>query len=211
MADRRLPLDRYRDVELTLEALVGAADGLLRRLDVRPDDGRIASAPDARLVRYYQTLGVVDRPLRYDGRRAIYGYRHLLQLLSVKRLQQEGHPLHLIQAALAGRATGVLEEALAGPSRGRGPLPLTLPETSQSAPPAPTRPITAAPGRESEFSATGTGAGNQRGRSEAESSPLVAARVAPGVTLTVDPTVVLDPNAVITLVASILSRVQKEH
>jgi len=211
MADGSPPLNRYRDAELTLEALVDAANRLLRRLDVRPDDGRIASAPDARLVRYYQTLGVVDRPLRYDGRRAIYGYRHLLQLLSVKRLQQEGHPLHLIQAALAGRATAALEEALVASSSRHEPPPLRSPETWQCASPAAAPPIAGPPARETAFSATGQGAGNQLGGSEAEFSPLVAARVAPGVTLTVDPTVVPDPNALIVLVTTVLTRVQKEH
>jgi hypothetical protein len=57
-------------------------------------------------------MGVIDRPVRYDGRRAIYGYRHLLQLLCVKKLQQEGHPLQLIQRTLAGRSTAALERAL---------------------------------------------------------------------------------------------------
>src|SRR5512135_1920463 len=97
MAAAASTLDRYRDAELTLGDLVAAAARLLRRLDVRPDDGRVALEPDARGVRYYQGIGVLDRPTRYDGRRAIYGFRHLLQLLAVKRLQQEGHPLHLIQ------------------------------------------------------------------------------------------------------------------
>src|SRR5512139_1332136 len=120
MAAAAFPLDRYRNAELTLEELAAAAARLLRRLDVRPDDGRIAPAPDARGIRYYQTVGVLDRPVRYDGRRAIYGFRHVLQLLVVKRLQQEGHPLHLIQQSLAGRPTDALEQALSAMLGGSG-------------------------------------------------------------------------------------------
>jgi DNA-binding transcriptional MerR regulator len=108
-------LDRYRAAEFSLEELAAAAGRLLRRLDLRPGDGRVAGTPDERSIRFYQTAGLVDRPARYDGRRAVYGFRHLVQLLAVKRLQQEGHPLALIQRALAGRGTEELEGALEQP------------------------------------------------------------------------------------------------
>jgi hypothetical protein len=90
-------LDRYRTAEFSLEELAAAAGRLLRRLDLRPGDGRVTGTPDERSIRFYQAAGLVDRPTRYDGRRAVYGFRHLVQLLAVKRLQQEGHPLALIQ------------------------------------------------------------------------------------------------------------------
>jgi DNA-binding transcriptional MerR regulator len=177
MAADASPLDRYRDAELTLEDLVAAAARLLRRLDLRPGDGRVAAAPDARGVRYYQGIGVLDRPLRYDGRRAVYGFRHLLQCLAVKRLQQEGHPLQLIQQSLAGRPTAALEQALgtmlAGGGTGRGREP--------QAPAA--EPVAA----------------------------LIAARLAPGVTITVDSSVVAEPDALIALIAATLAKLHKEH
>ncbi len=105
-------LDRYRAAEFSLDELAAAAGRLLRRLDVRPVDGRVAGTPDGRSIRFYQTAGLLDGPARYDGRRAVYGFRHLVQLLAVKRLQQEGHPLALIRRALAGRGTEELEVAL---------------------------------------------------------------------------------------------------
>jgi DNA-binding transcriptional MerR regulator len=182
------PLDRYRSAELTLEELVATAARLLRRLDVRPGDGRVSQAPDARGVRYYQGIGVVDRPLRYDGRRAIYGFRHLLQLLAVKRFQQEGHPLHLIQQSLAGCPTAVLERALATVLSGLALSP--EPATSPAAPAA------SAP---------------QPSKSAPATAPLVAARLAPGVTITIDPAVVSDPGAVIARVGGILAHIDKEH
>ena len=133
-------LDRYRDAELTLDGLVDASARFLKRLDVRQKDGRVSSFPDSRGVRYYQAIGIIDRPLRYDGRRAIYGFRHLLQLLAVKRLQEEGRPLKLIQQSLSGCPTPVLEHALeavlSGPEQ--GPVPQTaeppLPRTVRVSP-----------------------------------------------------------------------------
>ena len=75
-------------------------------------DGRVAAAPDARTVRYYGTLGLVDRPGIVE-REARYGQRHLLQLVAVKRLQAEGRSLAEIQTELAGAT----DEALAAVAR----------------------------------------------------------------------------------------------
>jgi DNA-binding transcriptional MerR regulator len=58
--------------------------------------------PDRRAIRWYTTIGLVDRPLAYQGRTALYGPRHLLQLVAVKRLQAKGLPLVAIQQELAG-------------------------------------------------------------------------------------------------------------
>jgi len=94
----------------------------------------VREAPDARTVRYYQTLGVLDRPLRYDGRRALYGRRHLLQVLCVKLLQARGLSLAQVQQALAAASTAQLEAAVADALGAAPPLP------SPSPPPAPRAP-----------------------------------------------------------------------
>lgn len=72
-------------------------------------DGRVAATPDPRTIRYYQTLGLVDRPI-YRGRTAWYGMRHALQLIAIKLLQANGHPLAAIQARLYGRTDAELEQ-----------------------------------------------------------------------------------------------------
>lgn len=69
-------------------------------LDAQPD-GRVAPAPDARTVRYYTTLGLLDRP-RIVDRQARYGRRHVVQLLAIKALQRASLPLAQIQARLYG-------------------------------------------------------------------------------------------------------------
>jgi DNA-binding transcriptional MerR regulator len=65
-------------------------------------NGRVRDVPDARAIRWYSTIGLVDRPSGMRGRTALYGPRHLLQLVAVKRRQAQGHKLADIQAELAG-------------------------------------------------------------------------------------------------------------
>lgn len=72
-------------------------------------NGRIRSVPDRRTIRYYTTLGLLDRPAAMEGRTALYGRRHLLQLVAIKRLQAEGLGLTQIQE----RLTGLSNQALA--------------------------------------------------------------------------------------------------
>ncbi|HZR10471.1 MAG TPA: MerR family transcriptional regulator [Myxococcales bacterium] len=71
-------------------------------------DARVSAAPDARTVRYYTTLGLIDRP-RIEGRQAQYGDRHLLQLLAIKALQALELPLAQIQQRLYGRSDAELK------------------------------------------------------------------------------------------------------
>jgi DNA-binding transcriptional MerR regulator len=53
-------------------------------------------------VRWYVTIGLVDRPAAMQGRTALYGTRHLLQIVAVKRRQAQGRSLAEIQVELAG-------------------------------------------------------------------------------------------------------------
>ncbi len=98
---------------LTLEELSAEVGRLLeeKALLEAQADGRVAAAPDARTVRYYGTLGLVDRPSIVD-REARYGRRHVLQLVAVKALQARGMPLAGIQEQLYGRSNSELETLL---------------------------------------------------------------------------------------------------
>ena len=101
-------LDDHRHADLSLDDLVRVAGELL---PATATDGRVRARPDARTVRYYQTLGLVSRP-RYVGRSARYGWLHLLQVLAVKLLQGQGHTLSQLQGTLAGVDPGQLEAAV---------------------------------------------------------------------------------------------------
>jgi hypothetical protein len=65
-------------------------------------NGRVRDVPDRRAIRWYTTTGMVDRPLGMRGRTALYGSRHLLQVVAVKRRQAQGRSLAEIQAELTG-------------------------------------------------------------------------------------------------------------
>lgn len=69
-----------------------------------PASGRIRAVPDSRTIRYYTTLGLIDRPAAMRGRTALYGPRHLQQIVAIKRLQAEGLTLQQVQQRLAGVA-----------------------------------------------------------------------------------------------------------
>ena len=89
-------------------------------------DGRVRDVPDRRAIRWYTTIGLVDRPLGMRGRTALYGPRHLQQLVAIKRRQAVGRSLSQIQ----GELSWVSDEALAELSH----VPERLLETDDFAP-----------------------------------------------------------------------------
>ncbi|MDT5259926.1 MAG: hypothetical protein QOD10_5006 [Mycobacterium sp.] len=97
-------------------------DELVRRVAVGLADpaypgapnGRVRELPDRRVVRWYTTTGLVDRPT-IQGRTALYGTRQLLQVVAVKRRQAEGRSLAEIQAELAGATDETLRRVAAVP------------------------------------------------------------------------------------------------
>jgi DNA-binding transcriptional MerR regulator len=80
-------------------------------------DGRVTAVPDARTIRYYGTLGLVDRPAIVD-REARYGRMHVLQIVAIKALQALGLPLGKIQERLYARSTAELEALVESVPRG---------------------------------------------------------------------------------------------
>ncbi len=83
--------------------------------------GRVREVPDPRTIRYYTTIGLLDKPAEMRGRTAYYGRRHLLQLVAIKRLQAEGKSLVEIQIALAAAGESTLAKWAA--------LPESFPQT----------------------------------------------------------------------------------
>ena len=87
--------------------------------------GRVRDLPDRRAIRWYTTIGLVDRPVAHRGRTALYGPRHLLQLAAVKRLQARGLPLVAIQQELAGATDAQLARVARLPAATPGPSAAT--------------------------------------------------------------------------------------
>jgi DNA-binding transcriptional MerR regulator len=106
------------DVRWTLDELCEQVSKRLTEDAPGPLDGRVREVPDQRTLRYYTTLGLIDRPAEMRGRTAYYGSKHLWQILAIKRLQARGLSLTDIQQSLLGldepalqRLAGVNEEA----------------------------------------------------------------------------------------------------
>lgn len=102
-----------RDDTWELDELAAKTAEVLSEAGVAQDSERVSTAPTPRTIRYYATHGLVDKPSEFDGRTALYGPTHLLQLLAIKRLQARGRTLDEIQQRLAGARDDELRE-LAG-------------------------------------------------------------------------------------------------
>ena len=72
-------------------------------------NGRVRDVPDARAIRWYATIGLVDRPTM-RGRTALYGPRHRAQLVAIKRRQSEGRRIADIQVELSEAPDALLWE-----------------------------------------------------------------------------------------------------
>ena len=101
-----------------------------------PPRGRVREVPDQRAIRYYTTIGLVDRPAAMRGRTALYVRRHLLQLVAIKRLQADGLSLARIQRELAGATDAQLERVARVP-----PLDEPAPAAPERAPAAASAPV----------------------------------------------------------------------
>lgn len=101
------------DATFTVDQLTQEVARLLqeRGLSNVQQDQRVSSAPDVRTIRYYTSLGLIDRP-RMEGRQARYGERHVLQILAIKALQSVSLPLSEIQSLLYGSTDEELQNVV---------------------------------------------------------------------------------------------------
>ncbi|GAA4214522.1 MerR family transcriptional regulator [Actinocatenispora rupis] len=99
----------------TIDELVELVGTALSRGYGGATSGRVRDLPDRRAVRWYTTIGLVDRPGAMRGRTALYGTRQLRQLVAIKRRQAAGRTLAQIQAELAGATDDTLREVAAVP------------------------------------------------------------------------------------------------
>ena len=107
------PFHRYRgETSLTLKKMISILKELLPV--IAPEQSRylVTTVPTERTIRFYTTKGLVDNPLGREGQLALYGYRHLLQVLAVKYLQSHYLPLRKIQSIVGKASNRELEQLL---------------------------------------------------------------------------------------------------
>lgn len=125
----------------TLDELTELVETALAVDYVGAPTGRVRDVPDQRAIRWYITRGLVDRPVSTRRRMAMYGRRHLLQLVAIKRRQAAGRSLAEIQSELAGATDAVLAEVAQLPpdgADGAWPWPRSAADVTHSGePPTP--------------------------------------------------------------------------
>src|SRR5215470_10194755 len=94
----------------TIDELSAGVAGALTADYPGQSNGRVRDVPDRRTIRWYTTIGLLDRPAAMRGRTALYGRRHLLQLVAIKRLQANGQTLAEIQTELYGATDTTLTD-----------------------------------------------------------------------------------------------------
>jgi len=134
--------------DMTLEELVETADSMVRELAPKQTRYKVTERPDARTIRYYVTLGLLPKPVGYEGGRARYAGSHLLRLLLVKRMQAEHYTLARIARILERADDAAVLKLLDVPGDPATVNPVETPPMPAAAPagPARARRIELAPG-----------------------------------------------------------------
>ncbi len=168
------PLHADRDQSWEIAGLVERASSLLA--------ARGLEGVDARTVRWYQTNGILARPSRHEGRNAVYGYLHLLQLLAVRYWQAQGHSLATVQGLMVAKGIPELE-GIVYPSVLGGVVADGWVAAPERADPRP--------------SSAAVAAGASPGAAGSLAGSWTVTELAPGVLLMIDRRLVPDPEALV--------------
>jgi hypothetical protein len=118
----------------TLDELVERVREALEAEYPGAPNGRVRDVPDRRVIRWYSTIGLVDKPSGMRGRTALYGPRHLEQLVAIKRRQAEGYSLAQIQEEFTGISPSSLTDIAHVPPRLLVQIDTTAPDESPHRP-----------------------------------------------------------------------------
>ncbi len=106
-------LEHLKDIEYHgVRELAGAAERLLRSTGTSQEKGTVAEYPNERTVRYYITEGLLDQAIKKSGVTSVFGYEHLLTLLTIKKLQSDGLPISVIKTLIEDKTVDELEKLL---------------------------------------------------------------------------------------------------
>jgi DNA-binding transcriptional MerR regulator len=88
--------------EFGLHELVEQAARLIQLFVSKQEKYKVTDYPDPRTVRFYLTRGLMDKPHRYDGQKAIFSSKHLLQLIVIKYYQSQHFSIKQIREMING-------------------------------------------------------------------------------------------------------------
>jgi DNA-binding transcriptional MerR regulator len=98
--------------DLTIDDLVHVAAEVVPQIVAGQWRHKVTEVPDARTIRYYIQQELVGRPSGSSGVSALYGYRHLLQIVATKALQSEFVPIREIKKLIGSLSQDELEARL---------------------------------------------------------------------------------------------------
>ncbi|HEY6000995.1 MAG TPA: MerR family transcriptional regulator [bacterium] len=104
---------RHRgETSFTLQQLIAILEEQLPLIAPEQTRYRVTTVPTERTIRFYTGQGLVDKPVGRDRQQALYGYRHLLQILVIKYLQSHYLPLRKIRALVENAGNRDLEQLI---------------------------------------------------------------------------------------------------
>jgi DNA-binding transcriptional MerR regulator len=115
--------DPENDKKFTLEQMLMEANRWIPSFATKQERYKVTDEVNERTVRFYIGRGLIDRPIRREGRKSIFSYKHVLQLLTVKFLQSNYIPLKKIAHVMAVSKPNDLLSLLVG----KRPVPLAVP------------------------------------------------------------------------------------
>jgi DNA-binding transcriptional MerR regulator len=103
-------LQTLKDTEYQgVKELAEAAERFLREAGPIHRKGTVTEFPNERTVRYYISSGLLTSSTEKRGLRSVFGYEHLLKLLTIKKLQADGLPISVIKDLISDKTVEDLE------------------------------------------------------------------------------------------------------
>ena len=104
-------LQNLKDTEYQgVKELAEAAERFLREAGPTHTKGTVAEYPNERTVRYYMSSGLLTSATEKRGLKSVFGYEHLLKLLTIKKLQADGLPISVIKDLISDKSIEDLEK-----------------------------------------------------------------------------------------------------
>jgi DNA-binding transcriptional MerR regulator len=104
------PFHRYRgESSLSMSEFIAILREQIPQVAPKQTKYRVTDMPSERTVRFYTAHNLVDKPVAREGAHPRYGYRHLLQVMSIKYLQSQYLPLVKIRSLMENISNRDLE------------------------------------------------------------------------------------------------------
>jgi len=114
------PVERERGNRYVgLPEFARVTEEVMSELGIEQRRGTVSLVPDERTIRYYLAEGLIKPAEEKQGTASVFSYKHLLQLVAVKKLQAEHLPIRKIRELVTDKDEQQLESLLGVTSSAR--------------------------------------------------------------------------------------------